>query len=92
MILLAIALLVAGWLGFRQYNQRAKAYTWQTVPLQRGELTVSVNANGVVHSNQTAVLPWRTTGSVSEVNVKVGEPVSAGQVLATLSRARCLKR
>jgi HlyD family secretion protein len=74
-------------LGFRQYNQRAKASTWQTVPLQRGEMTVSVNANGVVHSNQTAVLPWRTTGSVSEVNVKVGEPVSAGQVLATLKQS-----
>jgi HlyD family secretion protein len=86
-ILLAIALLAAGWLAIQQFTQREDASTWQTVTLQRGELTVSVSANGVVSANQTAVLAWRTTGSVNEVNVKVGEFVASGQVLATLKQS-----
>ncbi len=56
----------------------------QTQAVQRGDLTVTVNASGVVHSNQTATLNWETTGTIDAVNVHAGDLVTTGQMLANL--------
>ncbi len=66
-------------------GQRASALSnLQTVAVERGELVASIGATGTVRANQTAILPWQTTGSVSDVSVSVGEQVTADQVLAKL--------
>jgi len=78
-ILLLIVLLVALTRG-RSKPQSA----FQTQTLARGDLTATIGATGTVRANQSAVLPWQTTGTVAQVNVKVGDHVNKGDVLATL--------
>jgi HlyD family secretion protein len=66
-------------------GQRANALSdLQTVAIERGELVASIGATGTVRANQTANLLWQTSGSVSGVNVSVGDQVPADQVLAEL--------
>src|SRR5258708_14491874 len=60
--------------------------TYQTQPLARGELTATIGATGSVRAAQSAVLLWQTTGTVNQVNVKVGDNVNQGDVLATLAQ------
>jgi len=50
-------------------------------------LTATIGATGTVHSNQSADLYWKTSGTVEEVYVKVGDQASAGDVLARVSQA-----
>ncbi|HVN53948.1 MAG TPA: efflux RND transporter periplasmic adaptor subunit [Anaerolineaceae bacterium] len=88
-ILVIVALLVAGTVYLLPKLQPAPATTspapvYQTVKVAQGYLTASVTARGAVRANQTAVLPWQTTGTVSKVNFEVGQTVQTGQVLATL--------
>jgi HlyD family secretion protein len=52
--------------------------------IRRGTLSAFVEANGVVQSNQSALLLWKIPGEVREVNVESGDQVSAGDILATL--------
>lgn len=84
--ILVIVLAVGGFFGYRYYRQRQAALnvSYKTETLTRGSLTALVGATGTVRANQTAVLNWQTTGSVSKVNVAVGDQVKTGQVLAEL--------
>jgi len=70
---------------FRAGQQASALSDLQTIAVERGELVASIGATGTVRANQTAVLPWQTSGSVAEVDVAVGEQVSADQVLAELA-------
>ncbi|MGD9091979.1 MAG: efflux RND transporter periplasmic adaptor subunit [Anaerolineales bacterium] len=87
-ILIVVVLILAG--GFyifgplRNQRQATASAEFQTVPAERGELTATVGATGVVRANQTALLTWQTSGTVDEVKAEVGEQVSKDQVLATL--------
>jgi HlyD family secretion protein len=47
----------------------------------------AVEANGVVRSNQSALLTWQTSGTVSAVEVAAGNLVVRGQELAFLATA-----
>jgi HlyD family secretion protein len=58
--------------------------TYQTEPAQRGDLTATVGATGSVRASQSATLNWQNSGTVDKVNVKVGDQVKKGDVLATL--------
>src|SRR5512135_802402 len=69
-------------------NARARAggtSQYETQPAKRGELVATVGATGSVRALQSAVLNWQTTGTVAAVNVKAGDMVKKGDVLATLS-------
>ena len=69
-------------------NARARAggtSQYETQPAKRGELVATVGATGSVRALQSAVLNWQTTGTVAAVNVKAGDVVKKGDVLATLS-------
>lgn len=64
---------------------RAKSNSvFQTVPVQRGELTATVGATGSVRAIQSAALNWQTSGTVAQVSVQVGDTVKKGDVLAQL--------
>ena len=80
-----IAAAVIGVFYLRGRNQASTATQYQTAEIARGDLTATIGATGTVRSNQSAVLTWQTSGSVETVDVKVGERVKAGEVLATLS-------
>ncbi len=62
--------------------------TYQTSPAQRGELIATVGATGTVRAIQSAALDWQISGVVDKVNVKVGDPVKKGDVLATLDKSQ----
>jgi HlyD family secretion protein len=85
-IVIIVAVLAGGFLLARRFiGQRASAASsFQTAPAQRGELTASVGATGVVYANQSTVLAWQTSGTVDQVNVKVGDAVTKDQVLSSL--------
>jgi RND family efflux transporter MFP subunit len=55
-----------------------------TVPVVRGTVTTEVSAPGTVVSAAAAAPAFATDGTVASVDVTVGSPVRAGDVLATL--------
>jgi HlyD family secretion protein len=85
-IVIIVVVLAGGFFLFRRFTgQQASANSaFQTTPAQRGSLTASVGATGVVYANQSVVLGWQTSGIVDQVNVKVGDHVTKDQVLANL--------
>jgi HlyD family secretion protein len=78
-----VLLLVLIWAVSRGSAQPRTQY--QTVAIERGELTATVGATGTVRARQSAVLAWQSAGTVDQVRVDVGERVSQGDVLATLA-------
>jgi HlyD family secretion protein len=88
-VLVIIAIGVAGWFGFQEYQRRKTSQelsNLQTIEAARANLVASVGATGVVRPNQTALLSWQTSGSVKEANVQIGDSVSTGEILAELEQ------
>ena len=60
--------------------------TVKTTRVKQGEFDLTLsNITGSVRSGQTVDLNWQTSGTVSEVPVKVGDRVKKDQVLAVLA-------
>jgi len=57
------------------------------VTVARGTVTVDVAAAGTVQAAQTRGLSFSTAGTVTVLNVKAGDAVTAGQVLAQIDPA-----
>lgn len=86
-ISVVLALLAAASYGIYLWQfqpQESLSDLYQTERAERGDLTASIGATGVVRSNQSAVLPWQTTGTVESVSVQEGDRVQADEVLAQL--------
>ncbi len=85
-----VIVLLVGYFVYRSYSQRNAAQKAasqvETVKVQSGTLTLTIDATGKVRSAQSAVLYWGTSGTVEKVNVQVGQTVKAGDVLATLAQ------
>jgi multidrug efflux pump subunit AcrA (membrane-fusion protein) len=85
-----VAILIAG--GFYAYTRLASksaASTTSETPLQtaeatKGNLVLYADGTGTVMPAEESSFGFNTSGQVSEVNVKVGDQVKAGQVLAQL--------
>jgi len=88
-VIVIVAVLAAGVYAFMQWRsgQQASALdNLQTETAGRGQLISTIGATGQVRSSQSTVLPWKTTGTVDEVLVKVDDPVKAGDKLAMLAQ------
>ena len=86
---LVLLLIVGAALSVWAFNQRRAAEattTYQTAPIERGNLTATIGATGTVRAKQTAVLIWQAAGTVDMVNVKVGDNVPSDFVLAYLKK------
>jgi len=82
---ISIGAVLLFFLAFVIMRSRAKPQSsFQTQALARGDLTATIGATGTVRANQSAVLAWQTTGTVDQVNVKVGDQVNKGDVLASI--------
>src|SRR3954454_6486587 len=81
-IVLAIAL-TAYFLFFKKDPPAASA-TRPTVAVQRGEVTASVSSSGTLQSSQTASPQFETSGTVTQVLVKVGQVVAKGAPIAKI--------
>jgi HlyD family secretion protein len=86
-ILLALALIGgAGYMGFRSARPQ-RAPTVQappTMPVTRGDVQQTVTGPGTLVATQDFMLETQVSGRLSEVNVRPGDSVKAGQVLARL--------
>jgi macrolide-specific efflux system membrane fusion protein len=58
--------------------------TTQVVEVTRGSMDETVSADGTVEAASTGDLSFTAAGTVAAVNVKAGDKVKTGQVLATL--------
>ena len=72
--------------SLRKNRGEAAAANLQTEPVQSGPLTATVGATGIVRSNQSALLSFKTNGTVEAVQATLGQVVQAGDVLATLKQ------
>ncbi len=54
------------------------------VPYEKGNLAASIYGTGTVQSFQTAVLTWKTSGTVEDVLVTLGQSVESDDVLVVL--------
>lgn len=59
---------------------------FQTSKIERGNLTATVGATGTVRARQTATMVWQTTGTIETVAVNIGDPVKAGDKLASIAK------
>lgn len=87
--LLAALLLAAGagaWWWTRRVANAAPSYTTQ--PVARGDLTLTVTANGTVQPTRTISIGSELSGTVLKVNADVNDVVRKGQVLAVLDTAK----
>ncbi|HET6986819.1 MAG TPA: biotin/lipoyl-binding protein, partial [Kribbella sp.] len=78
-IVLAIAI-TAYFLFFRK-DQPAASATRPTA-VARGEVTASVSSSGTLQSSQTASPQFETSGTVTQILVKVGQVVAKGAAIA----------
>ncbi len=83
-VLVVVVLAGVVWQVQARQGRTAQSQQWQTAKITRGTLQASVSASGMVRAQQGAVLTWQTTGIVGAVHVRLGDPVTQDQVLATL--------
>ncbi|MGZ4800765.1 MAG: efflux RND transporter periplasmic adaptor subunit, partial [Acidimicrobiia bacterium] len=88
-ILIVVAIVGVWWLAFRPdpVSTASASTTKQVVDVTSGPISVTVSAEGTVAAAQTDDLSFSSAGTVTAVNVKAGDTVTAGQVLATIDSA-----
>lgn len=59
--------------------------TLQTATVKQGDLVIYASGTGTLSANSEASFGFGASGQVTQVNVKVGNQVKAGQVLAEIS-------
>lgn len=87
LILLLVIAAGAFAVWFNQNRNVSAGSMYQTAVLERGNLTATIGATGTVRARQTAVLIWQAAGTVDTVNVKVGDNVPGGFVMAFLAKS-----
>ncbi|HYP40971.1 MAG TPA: HlyD family efflux transporter periplasmic adaptor subunit [Chloroflexia bacterium] len=83
--LLLVAVTGGGFLFLRSQHTAPTAQTTIGVPVVQGNLDINVESSGSVHAEKSASVQYKTTGTVEQVLVKVGDKVEAGQPLVRLS-------
>jgi multidrug efflux pump subunit AcrA (membrane-fusion protein) len=86
----AVIFILAAVGGYTYYSrvfpatQNANESTAQTARVRRGDIIVSASGSGTLIAQTDASFGFETSGQVTDVYVKVGHQVEAGQVLAQL--------
>jgi len=81
--ILIIGILIAGFLLIRP-DPEPEAAAERTATVETGPLQVWVTGTGKVEPLAQAVLSFKTSGTLGELVVDVGQKVKAGQILASL--------
>ncbi len=104
-ITIIVLLLAGGGAWFYLSSPGAAAISWNpfvkrvvaatptdyTTTVQRGDIAISASGSGVLVSAQSVNLSFSTSGTVADLNVKLGDQVKAGQVLARLGNSAALQ-
>jgi len=78
------------WLG-GVYQQNTGSSVYQTSPVIRGDLSVDITGTGHLTAGKEVDLGFSTGGTIQKINVRLGDQVKAGQVLATLDKVEQLQ-
>ena len=87
MAAVAVLLAAVGYLYYTRFiatSLPADNAQAQTGVVRRGDLIVSASGSGTLIANSAATFGFNASGQVAAVNVKVGDQVQAGQVIAQL--------
>jgi HlyD family secretion protein len=86
---LALLLLAGALLWWYQARQAANAApSYSTQPVARGNLTLTVTANGTLQPTRSINIGSELSGTVLKVNVDVNDSIKKGQVLVVLDTAK----
>jgi HlyD family secretion protein len=85
---LALVLAGAGWWYWQGRAAAAAAPSYTTQAVARGNLTLTVTANGTLQPTRAINIGSELSGTVRNVNVDVNDKVKKGQVLVELDTAK----
>lgn len=86
--LAAIALAGAGFYAWQQHKAANAAPVYLTEEARKGDLTLSVAANGTLQPTRLVTIGSELSGTVRQVMVDVNDKVKKGQVLVELDTAK----
>jgi HlyD family secretion protein len=83
-----LALAAAGAWYWQGQERASAAPRYTTEPVRRGNLTLTVTANGTLQPTRSIAIGSELSGTVSKVNVDVNDRVKKGQVLVELDTSK----
>jgi HlyD family secretion protein len=83
-LLLPFFLLLIGGVVFWRLRSSSASTATTSATVSQGTLTLAVSGSGSVAAARTVDLAFQQAGTVTSVNVKVGDQVTAGQALAQI--------
>lgn len=83
-VIAIIILIIVSGIVYIKYVRSNKTVEYVTEEVKKGSVIQTVSATGKVKSASEIELNFKNTGKLSVLNVKVGDKVKAGQVLAQL--------
>lgn len=83
-----VAALVAGGVAWQRSQQEQAAPRYLTEAITRGDLAITVSANGTLQPTRTVSIGSELSGTVAQVLVDVNDKVKKGQVLVQLDTAK----
>lgn len=87
-VLLVLGILGAGgYFGYQEYQRRQAATAapdYEAVTVTRGDISATVSATGAVLPQREVSVAFASSGTITAVNVDVGQMVKAGEILASL--------
>ncbi len=83
-LVIVVAIAAVGFWGYSSLHPKAAPVALSTVTVARGDVSSTVSSSGTVISPSDIALAPTTSGTLAKLNVKVGQSVRAGQVLAQM--------
>jgi multidrug efflux pump subunit AcrA (membrane-fusion protein) len=83
-LVIVVAIAAVGFWGYSTLHPKAATAALSTVTVTRSDVSSTVSSSGTVVSPTDIALAPTTAGTLAELNVKVGQSVRAGQVLAQM--------
>jgi HlyD family secretion protein len=86
-LFIPLILIIAAGAFFGLRSRSTTTATTSTATVSQGDLIISVTGSGAVAAARTVELPFQQQGTITAVDVRVGDNVTAGQTLATIDPA-----
>jgi HlyD family secretion protein len=83
-----VVLAAGGWYAWQAQKKADAAPVYVTEPLRKGDLTLTVSANGTLQPTRAVNIGSELSGTVKRVLVDVNDRVKVGQVLVELDTAK----
>ncbi len=83
-LIIVVAIAAVGFWGYSSLHPKAAPVALSTVTVSRGDVSSTVSSSGTVISPSDIALAPTTAGTLAKINVKVGDSVRAGEVLAMM--------